>query len=49
MSERCTIWCEPDAPAYINFEVYMGINRDRVCWNISRILKLCDVIDWKMY
>jgi hypothetical protein len=46
MIERCTSNWEPVAPADTAVEVYMGINRNRVYWNISRLLTLCDGNDW---
>jgi len=49
MIERCTSIWKPEALAYLTVEEYMGTNRNRVYWNISRLLSLCDVNDWKMY
>jgi len=49
MIERCTSNWEPDAPAVLTVEVYMGSNNYRFYWCSSSLLKLCDVNDWKMY
>jgi len=37
MIERCTSIWEPEAPADLTFQQYMGTNRNRVYWNISRL------------
>jgi len=38
MIERCTSIWVPEAPADLTVRVYMGTNRNRVYWNISRLL-----------
>jgi hypothetical protein len=49
MNAKCSSIWDPDAPADTAVEVYMGTNRNRVYWNISRQLTLCDSNDWKTY
>jgi len=43
MIESSTSIWEPEAPADLTVQVYMGTNRDRVYWNISRLWTFCDV------
>jgi len=47
MIERCTSIWEPEAPAVLTVQEYMGTKRNIVYWNISGLLTLCDVNDWR--
>jgi len=43
MIGRCTSIWEPELPADLTVQVCMGTNWNRVYWNISRLLSICDV------
>jgi hypothetical protein len=47
MIGRCTIIWKTEAPADLTVQEYMGTKRNIVYWNISRLLTLCDVNDWR--
>jgi len=45
MIERYTSIWEPEASAELTVRVYMVTNRNRVYFNISSLLKICDEND----
>jgi len=48
IEKSSSIW-ETEAPAVSTVQVYMLTNINKEYWNITRLLTLCDVYDWKMY